>query len=66
MGFGLQAMMTSLSAVVSVDIISSVWLKDFAQSPAASYPDCAAIGRTLRTLRIITHMRLSMSNTTYR
>jgi hypothetical protein len=29
-------------------------------------PDCAAIGRTLRTLRIITHMRLSMSNTSYR
>jgi hypothetical protein len=28
--------------------------------------DCAAIGRTLRTLRIMTHMRLSMSNTTYR
>ena len=29
-------------------------------------PDCAATGRTLRTLRIMTHMRLSMSNTTDR
>ena len=29
-------------------------------------PNCAAIGRTLHTLRIMTHMRLSMSNTTTR